>query len=385
MTFSATDKLKAIAVVSAFETGAAFGKFSTVAVLDDGAGISYGFSQFTHRSGTLAAVLERYIELGGAVGKAVIEDRMPIVGRRTVVSIKKLSVDVPFRNALRAAGITDEMKQAQVDIALERFIHPGELECLRMGFTSPLALAVIHDSMVHGSYERLRAKVRVTPSGATERSWITEYVTLRDRWLASIPRLNTTRYRTRFFLSQIKLDNWTLTLPVRANGVTITDAVIDSIEKYFAGQTVRQTDSAVGPQATDDSSPSTDTTTSSSTNPHDPLSEAQPPDRENEAGSRLDAVEKTVDSAAAKYDQVERIATTAVTRNDAAKSLWTTVIGSVTQTFWALFGLLAGVPREVWLAVAIIAGALMLMYLYRQIALGKIREQVSGSTFHVPG
>ena len=51
------------------------------------------------------------------------------------------------------------------------------------------------------------------------------------------------------------------------------------------------------------------------------------------------------------------------------------MIGSVTQTFWALFGLFAGVPREVWLVVALIAAALMLMYLYRQIALGKIREK----------
>jgi hypothetical protein len=89
----------------------------------------------------------------------------------------------------------------------------------------------------------------------------------------------------------------------------------------------------------------------------------------------LDRVEAGVNAAAATYDQVERIATTITTRNDAAKSLWTTVIGSVTQTFWALFGLFAGVPREVWLVVALIAAALMLMYLYRQIALGKIREK----------
>jgi hypothetical protein len=89
----------------------------------------------------------------------------------------------------------------------------------------------------------------------------------------------------------------------------------------------------------------------------------------------LDIVESHVSAAAAKYDQVERIATIIVTRNDAAKSLWTTVVGSLTQTLWALFGLFAGVPRDVWLVVALITSALMLMYLYRQIALGKIRER----------
>jgi hypothetical protein len=40
-----------------------------------------------------------------------------------------------------------------------------------------------------------------------------------------------------------------------------------------------------------------------------------------------------------------------------------------------VFGLIVGVPREVWLVVAVIAALLMLMYLYRQIALGKIRER----------
>ena len=65
MPFSATEKLKALALVAAFETGSALGKFSTVAVLDDGAGVSYGFCQFTHRSGALADVLDRYKTIGG--------------------------------------------------------------------------------------------------------------------------------------------------------------------------------------------------------------------------------------------------------------------------------------------------------------------------------
>jgi hypothetical protein len=89
----------------------------------------------------------------------------------------------------------------------------------------------------------------------------------------------------------------------------------------------------------------------------------------------LDLIETAVDAAAARYDQVERIATTVTSRNDAAKSLWTTVVGSVSQTFWAVFGLAAGVPREVWLVVAVITAALTLMYLYRQIALGRLREK----------
>jgi hypothetical protein len=63
------------------------------------------------------------------------------------------------------------------------------------------------------------------------------------------------------------------------------------------------------------------------------------------------------------------------TRTDSAKSLWTTVVGTVWQTLWAIGGLAAGIPREVWLVVALLAAALTLVYLYRQLTLGKIREQ----------
>ncbi|HEY2846496.1 MAG TPA: hypothetical protein VGI80_01690, partial [Pyrinomonadaceae bacterium] len=104
--------------MSAFETGRAFGKFSTVAVLGDGAGISYGFSQFTHKSGALAVVLDRYLSSGGAIGRTVIEARLADVEKPTAKTIASLAADTAFRNALRAAGISDEMKRAQIEIAI---------------------------------------------------------------------------------------------------------------------------------------------------------------------------------------------------------------------------------------------------------------------------
>ena len=56
-----------------------------------------------------------------------------------------------------------------------------------------------------------------------EKAWITEYVRLRDAWLASIPRLRATRYRTRFFLDQIKVGRWHLELPLTIHGVRLTE------------------------------------------------------------------------------------------------------------------------------------------------------------------
>jgi chitosanase len=413
MTFTATDKLKAMAIVSVFETGKPFGKFSTVAVLDDGAGISYGFSQFTHRSGALAAVLDKYLLLGGTLGTEVIKSRMPIVRRVTKSAIDNLAEDRAFKNALRAAGITGEMRQAQIEIAMERYLQPAINECERLGFTSPLSLAVIYDSITHGSYERFRdATSKSSPpyeggvdAGTAdgvvlsfEQKWITEYVHRRDQWLASVPRLTKTRYRTQFFLKEISRKNWELVLPIKPNGVTINEAAIEVVQKYFSEHEVRQPLSTavqvtpIAPQT----APSIPTVTSQTT-PQPPARPSKTAEAETRrkgeeerraetrplgsvqidgSNSYLDEIEDSVNTAAATYDQVERIATTVTTRNDAAKSLWTTVVGSVTQTFWALISLIAGIPREVWLVVAVIAALLMLMYLYRQIALGKIRERL---------
>ena len=381
MSFSDTDKLKAMAIVSVFETGKPFGDLSAVAVLNDRAGISYGLNQFTHRSGALAEVLEKYLASGGTVERQTIEAGLAAAKIQTTRSINELAVNGKFINAIRAAAPTSEMKAAQIAVAFERYLEPAVAECRRLGSTEPLSLAVIYDSMTHGSWEKIRDRVLSGSRPSTSRDepdalsdeqiFIINYVSARDAWLASVPRLAATRYRTRYFLNQIKFANWQLKLPVRVQGISITDSMIDELVQNIGGQNVRETNSAVESSHTNDLA---DPSENSSDNLNVPQTGAQPPNVKEVEESRLDEVEAGVNAAAARYDQVERIATTVTTRNDAAKSLWTTVIGSVTQTFWALFGLFAGVPREVWLVVALIAAALMLMYLYRQIALGKIRE-----------
>ena len=81
-----------------------------------------------------------------------------------------------------------------------------------------------------------------------------------------------------------------------------------------------------------------------------------------------------VNAAAAKYDQAERIVNTVITRKDAVKSLWTTVVGTILQTVWSIAAFFSDTPRAVWLVVAVIAGALTLVYLYRQMVVKRVRE-----------
>jgi chitosanase len=369
MTFSRTDKLKAMAIVRVFETGKPLGDYAACVVLDDGAGISYGINQFTHRSGSLLAVIEKYFAGGGAVGRDVIAERLPVLKRTTRAAIDKLSVDAQFKKTLKSAAITHEMREAQEEVAFEKYLKPALNECASLGLVTPLSLAVVYDSVVHGSWERIRDR---TGQVKSEADWIARYVRARDQWLKSIPRLKKTSYRTAFFLAQIAHWNWKLEFPLNVHGVRLTNAVFDKNSPVEADiTTAKSPPTDAGSTYLNDLPKSSDGRVDESTAP---AKQAQPANYGEEEGSCLDEIEKRVNDVAAKVDQADRIVTTTATRTDRAKSLWTTVAGTFWQMVWAVGGFFAGVPREVWLVVAVIAGMLMLFYLYRQITLGRIRE-----------
>lgn len=332
MTFTPTDKAKAFAIVKTFETSDPAGDYAACVVLNDGAGVSYGISQFTHRSGSLYAVAERYIASGAKTGADVIRDRLPMLRDISGRAIRQIVADHRFRAALRAAAATPEMRAAQLAETDRLYFKPALTACRRLGFVEPLSLAVIFDSVVHGSFYRVARGVAADISD--ERAWITAYVRRRDAWLLSYPRLAPTRYRMRFFLGQIAISNWRLELPLNVHGVRITASTLKSVSlgTVFPGPV---------PQPAGES------------------------------------VRSAVGEFTRSYDRIESAVSNAFTRADAAKSLWTTVAGTVWQTFWAMAAFLAGLPREVWIISAVIAGALMLAYLYRQIELGRIRERAA--------
>lgn len=318
-------------------------------MLDDGAGVSYGINQFTHRSGALAAVVETYLENGGQLAKEILQAALPTLKRKSAASINKLSLDARFKRALRVAAVTREMKAAQQQIAFEKYLRPALEICEARQFVLPLSLAVVYDSINHGSWERVSRKVSrlsLTQAGklrSDEKEWITEYVRKRHLWLSSVKRLKATCYRTQFFLDQIAVGNWDLRLPMTVHGFRLTEEHFPLIKTE--------------PEATDASV---------------------------DGASRKSILTKAgevVSSAAEKFDRVDNVVTTVTRRRDAAKSLWTTIIGTISQAVWAVFGVVAGLPREVWIMVAVIAGALMLLFLYRQIALGRIREQNAVGSF----
>lgn len=374
MTFTRSAIETAKAIVRVFETGRPMGDATAVAVLDDGAGISYGTNQFTHRSGSLLAVIRRYLGNGGVVGAMVFEQNMRLLESSSRRAIGELAMNAQFARALRAAGMTAEMRAAQDAVAHELYMVPAIEACSGSGFTLPLSLAVIYDSITHGSYERIRDRVRLGREDMEprflEKAWVTEYLRQRDAWLASIPRLNATRYRTRFFLDQIALGRWELELPLSVRGTRITHELL-GISAAPAAEPCRTVEPAATPFTLKQlyAIPARHLPESPATQPP-----AQP--TASERGELLDRIEQRLDRVIADFDRIERMSRAVLDRTDRAKSLWTTVAATVWQVGWALFGSLSGLPREVWFVAAGITAATMAFYLYRQIALGKIREEL---------
>jgi hypothetical protein len=157
-------------------------------------------------------------------------------------AIRQCSINAALKQALSLAGQTPEMRAAQRQVMTERYLQPAIDACEGSNFTLPLSLAVIYDAKNHGSYELIRDRDTVTheqlaaqvtvdrsdhgQSESFEKAWISEYVRLRDQWLASVPRLASTRYRTRLFLNLIAATNWDLDLPIVVQGVKLTDATL---------------------------------------------------------------------------------------------------------------------------------------------------------------
>ncbi|MER3478843.1 MAG: hypothetical protein C4287_23250 [Leptolyngbya sp. ERB_1_2] len=245
MRFSERDKLLALAIVNIFETGK-LADFSAVAVLNDGAGISYGFAQFTHKSGSLYAVLSRFQKLGGELPE-IIKAVMPSLKAGTLIGAIAARSDV--KAALRKLGADPLMQRAQIETATELYLKPAVKICDSRAFSYPLSLTVIYDSLVHGSFAKIAGRVRVQqknePPDIYEKAWIREYLRCRREWLSSIARLKPTVYRIDELQKLVAAGNWDLTLPITVRGVRLTKRTFAAISVLPNSPTDRNIDRTV--------------------------------------------------------------------------------------------------------------------------------------------
>lgn len=221
MPFNERAKTIALAIVHIFETAKPLGDYGAVAVLSDGAGFSVGINQFTHKSGSLAAVIDRFVKLGGNL-PTIIKNALPDF--RSGRNIDVRSSNKELKTAIKSLAPDEKWRQAQREIAFENYLEPALKACEGSGFIHPLSLAVVYDSINQGGYATVRDKV--SASDHNEKAWITEYCAARKMWLSrnKKPIVRTTVYRPNFFLGQIAAGNWNLDLPLAVNGHRLTSA-----------------------------------------------------------------------------------------------------------------------------------------------------------------
>lgn len=219
-----TQARTAKAIVNLFETGHVLGDYGQVTVLKDDPGrLTYGRSQTTLTSGKLEELLQQYAGNPGARFGAAINAWLPSIAAQG----SGLDTDSRLHNLLRACADDPVMRETQDRFFDVGFWQPAVRAASTRGIQSSLGTAVVYDSMVHGSWAKIRGdtdRAFGTVDQIGERAWIKGYVTTRRKWLAthSIAILRNTVYRMDAFQRLIDLNQWGLALPLVVRGAEIS-------------------------------------------------------------------------------------------------------------------------------------------------------------------
>jgi chitosanase len=209
------------AIVSVHETGRvpSSAAYSTVTVLKDGAGISYGKHQSTDKSGSLDAIIHRYCDKGGALA-AKFQPFFDELDANEVIDLKAL---------LAEAGKDPVMQAAQDEVFDEGYWAPAASRCVAMGLQTALAHLTMYDTAIHsgaGRIDSLRNTFAETPPvrGGAEHVFVKAFLNARKKWLLSNsnPLVQKSAYRVDAMLGLVAAGNWDLTVPFTYRGVTVT-------------------------------------------------------------------------------------------------------------------------------------------------------------------
>lgn len=213
-------------VINVFETSKIGGDYGALVTLADGPHnirqVTYGRSQTTEY-GNLEELVQMYADAHGTFS----EQLRPFIAK---IGVTSLADNKEFKQLLRDAGRKDPvMQQIQDAFFDKRYFQPAMKWADQNKFTLPLSALVIYDSFIHsGSIpDFLRKRFTEVPpaKGGNEKTWIKQYVDVRQKWLATHSNkiLQGTVYRTQCFKREIARDNWDLSqVPINANGVKVS-------------------------------------------------------------------------------------------------------------------------------------------------------------------
>ncbi len=206
----------AFAITSAFEGG----RYDGYQNFDAGI-VSYGLFQFTLASGSLARVIDRYLERSTtptADGLRGYQER--IRGRDP-----SLRDDTTLKALLKQAATEDVMREAQVAVATEMYWDVAQTRSIQpRGVTTPLGQALFFDLAIHygpGHSVASRAeeklgvpvKSRLGENGITEQQLLHEMALIRraDHYAqAASTGLNGLKVRGDFWVALVERGDWML-------------------------------------------------------------------------------------------------------------------------------------------------------------------------------
>lgn len=228
---TSTQKKTAQAIVNIFETGTVLGDYGNVTLIPGDTGhLTFGRSQTTLGSGNLAELIENYCSNPGARFSSKLSPFLPRF------SAMDLSLDNEgyLHNVLRATADDPVMRETQDVFFDDVYWQPAARAADGLGISTPLGMAVVYDSKIHGSWWRMRDRT-TDDAGAVdaigEQAWIAAYVRTRRDWLANHRRrdLRATVYRMDAFQGLIDLDQWGLELPLVVRGHEISIAALSGL------------------------------------------------------------------------------------------------------------------------------------------------------------
>jgi chitosanase len=230
LTLTATQAQAAKAIVNLFETGAVRGDYGQVTLLAGDTGrLTYGRAQTTLGSGNLNLLIARYCATVGARFGERLRTWLPALAARAAAA----DTDLKLHNVLRACADDPVMRDVQDAFFDEVYWAPAVRAAGALGLRTPLGVAVVYDSWVHGSFGLVRDRVLATGSVQKlgEQEWIRRYVQQRRDWLAthSNALLRQTVYRMDAFQRLIALGAWSLPLPLVVRGQEISLASLAAL------------------------------------------------------------------------------------------------------------------------------------------------------------
>jgi chitosanase len=220
---TATQARAAQAIVNVFETGAVLGLYGQVTLIPGDTGhLTFGRSQTTLGSGNLHELVRRYCANPGARFGTALQPWLP---RLESIDLT-LDDDLVFGNLLRASADDRVMREVQDLFFDETYWRPALRLAATAGIRTPLGVAVVYDSKVHGSWARIRDQVDRdfgTLAQRGEAAWISAYVDARRAWLAGgRADLRPTVYRMDAFRRLVDQNLWGLDLPLVVRGLEIS-------------------------------------------------------------------------------------------------------------------------------------------------------------------